>query len=319
MAKYTIYEVTDDTNDWYYIGCTAARLNKRLGQHKSGGSAGSLRLNYPGIDRDKMKIRELKTIETDDISEAHALEEQITWDYYNKYGGDKVLNTRYGDNNDVPRPDPNNPKIQQLHIPIDADDVLVYYDEDGKKHMSEKTCERMSKSMKKALEGVDRSGPNHPCYGKKLSPERVEFLRNRPISDETRAKESAAAKKRVGPKNPMYGKHLSPETRAKISAKLSGENSPWWGRKHTEETKAKMSAYAKTRVKSEEERRKLSEHHADVSGEKNPMYGKRGEEAPWWGRKHTPEEIEKMRRGRRKFEMRKKIQQGHNLKIHLCD
>lgn len=29
-------------------------------------------------------------------------------------------------------------------------------------------------------------------------------------------------------------------------------------------------------------------------GEKNPMYGRRGDKSPWFGKKHTPEELKKM-------------------------
>ncbi len=35
-----------------------------------------------------------------------------------------------------------------------------------------------------------------------------------------------------------------------------------------------------------------------MSGEKNHWYGKRGAELPWYGRKMTPEQIEKMRLAR---------------------
>jgi len=40
----------------------------------------------------------------------------------------------------------------------------------------------------------------------------------------------------------------------------------------------------------------ISIFHWDSSGKNNPMYGKTGKDAPWYGRKHTPEEILKMRR-----------------------
>lgn len=42
-------------------------------------------------------------------------------------------------------------------------------------------------------------------------------------------------------------------------------------------------------------RKKISENHADVSGKKNPMFGKRAENSPLWGRKHRPESISKMK------------------------
>ncbi len=76
------------------------------------------------------------------------------------------------------------------------------------------------------------------------------------------------------------------------------------------------------RIVSEETRKKMRENHADVSGELNPMYGKKGLDSPnygkqrsldvrakigknqpdhsgekscWYGKKHKPESIEKMR------------------------
>lgn len=43
---------------------------------------------------------------------------------------------------------------------------------------------------------------------------------------------------------------------------------------------------------SEESKKKISEHHADVSGDKNPMYGKTGENNPMFG-KHPDHKGEK--------------------------
>lgn len=55
---------------------------------------------------------------------------------------------------------------------------------------------------------------------------------------------------------------------------------------------------------SEETRKKISEHHADVSGEKNPFYGRhhseetlikfRGENNPFYGKKHSEESRKKI-------------------------
>ena len=56
--------------------------------------------------------------------------------------------------------------------------------------------------------------------------------------------------KQCGDKNGMYGDH-----------RFAGENNPMYGKKHSEET-----------------RKKMSEHHADVSGENNPFYGKKHSE-----------------------------------------
>ena len=46
------------------------------------------------------------------------------------------------------------------------------------------------------------------------------------------------------------------------------------GYRHSEEAKLKISERMKGKTHSLEARKKMSEHHVDVSGEKNPMYGK---------------------------------------------
>ena len=57
------------------------------------------------------------------------------------------------------------------------------------------------------------------------------------------------------------------------------------GRILSEDTKSKISSSHKGKILSESTKNKISENHHNVSGEKNPMYGK----------KHSPETIEKMR------------------------
>ena len=86
-------------------------------------------------------------------------------------------------------------------------------------------------------------------------------------SAETRARMSANRPDVSGEKNPNYGKKTPPEVCAKISAGNKGK------------TKGK-----KRKPLSEEHKAKVSANHADVSGEKNPNYGK----------KHSPETIAKM-------------------------
>ena len=44
----------------------------------------------------------------------------------------------------------------------------------------------------------------------------------------------------------------------------------------------------------EESKQKISENHADVSGENNPRYGKTGEKHPFYGKHHTEEAKQKM-------------------------
>ena len=95
-----------------------------------------------------------------------------------------------------------------------------------------------------------RRGPENPTYGRKASAETRKKLSDsqrrrfseQGVSDQTRAKISAAG----------TGKKLNRRQRAALAASNKGK---WKGRKHGEETKAKISAA--------------------VSGEKHGMYGKK--------------------------------------------
>ena len=112
-------------------------------------------------------------------------------------------------------------------------------------------------------QSIKMSGKNNPFYGKHHSEETLIKLR--------------------GENNPMYGKHYSEEERQKMSERMKGKNNPFYGKHHSEETKQKISI--KNSNPPLERRKKISEHHADVSGENNPMYGKRGELSPMHGRR----------------------------------
>lgn len=112
-----------------------------------------------------------------------------------------------------------------------------------------KHCKRLSES---------HAGKNNPNYGK--SP-----------SEETRIKLS----------NSNKGKTRSEETCRKISevnkGRHIGEDNNFYGKHHSQEAKQKISIARKGRSPSnkgvsasEETRKKISEHHADVSGKNNP-------------------------------------------------
>lgn len=74
----------------------------------------------------------------------------------------------------------------------------------------------------------------------------------------------------AGEKHPFYGHRHTQETKEQIRQSKLGKHYGW---KHTEEHKNNMSKLMKGRKFSDETRRKMSENHADFSGERNPMYG----------------------------------------------
>lgn len=82
------------------------------------------------------------------------------------------------------------------------------------------------------------------------------------------------------------GGKLSNETKQKMSEAQKGEKHPMWGKNPedymTEETikikREKQSKALKGKPFSNEHKKKLSENHANVSGKKNPMYGKNSED-----------------------------------------
>lgn len=157
--------------------------------------------------------------------------------------------------------------------------------------------------------GVQMFGPDNHMYGKHHTEEAKEKMSN------------ALKGKMAGENNPMYGVHLTytQEQKDKMSernkrmGKWVGEDNPWYGKpspfkgKKRSEEWCKKSSEAHKGIHpniSEETRARLSKMRSEwMSGEKNHWYGKRGAELPWYGRKKTPEEIEKLRQaslGKRK-------------------
>ncbi|AKQ08406.1 homing endonuclease [Bacillus phage PBC2] len=85
------------------------------------------------------------------------------------------------------------------------------------------------------------SGENHPMYGMK------------------------------GDKNHNFGRKHTSEWREEHSQRMKGDGNPFYGKSHTEESKKRMSDSKLGRKLSEEHKKKVSENHADISGDKNPM------------------------------------------------
>lgn len=90
----------------------------------------------------------------------------------------------------------------------------------------------------------------------------------------------AHGEKMKGENNPMFGRSAQ-----------AGRNGFFTGGKHSEESKRKISESLKKSM-TLEVRKKMSESRTGV---KNYLYGKRGEETPNFGRKHSQETILKMK------------------------
>lgn len=97
-------------------------------------------------------------------------------------------------------------------------------------------------------------------------------MRGRKLSEETIEKIS-------GKNNHGYGKPRSEETRKKISKAQSGEKGNNFGKSIPEETKKKIREALVGRTHSKETRKKISDNHPDFSGENNPNFGKKWENA----------------------------------------
>jgi len=107
------------------------------------------------------------------------------------------------------------------------------------------------------------------------------------ISDEDRKRRSKVMKRlHKEKKTGMHGKTHSEDTKKKMSDVTKGKPKPWLiGKERSEETRKKISRGNIGKINSAETREKISQNHRDISGKNNPMYGK----------KHSPETIEKLR------------------------
>ena len=191
-----IYKYTNVVNGKVYIGRTCQTLNRRAG-HKGNHYKNCLYFwraiqkygweNFEGeIIESNLTANEASQREIFWISTYNSTNQKIGYNIHDKESNDYDWEVRH--------------KMSTSHI--------------GKK-LSKESIEKRKKSM------PDRHGKNNPMYGKKLSEERKtqisEFLRSRPVSEETREKLRVA---NVGEKNPMYGKHMSVENKRKRGKKV---------------------------------------------------------------------------------------------------
>lgn len=137
-------------------------------------------------------------------------------------------------------------------------------------------------------------GEGNPMYGKTHSPEILlkikESRKDYEVSDATKLKLSAIFS---GEGNPMFGRTHSPEARIKISEARLGKpgNAAFTGHTHSDETKHRMS-------ESKKGKKFTSEHKAKIAAARKAAWDKKLEEtgSRATGRKHTQEELDKMRR-----------------------
>lgn len=105
-------------------------------------------------------------------------------------------------------------------------------------------------------------------------------------SEESKKKMSEAKK----------GFRHSEETKKKMSNAQSGHPGYMKGKHHTEESRRKISEANSGRSFSEEHKQNIFKHHADVSGERHPLYGKH----------HKEESRKKMSEARKRYWAKKK-------------
>lgn len=123
-------------------------------------------------------------------------------------------------------------------------------------------------------------------------------------SEETKYKISEAMTgKHAGRENPFFGKHHTEEVKRKISQSCTGLPGPNKGKVMSAEQKEKISLamsgekhHMFGKKHSIITKQKISRNHADVSGDKNPMYGKAG---PNKGKQLSSETREKISKSKK--------------------
>ncbi len=126
---------------------------------------------------------------------------------------------------------------------------------------------------------------------------------NREKVKERMSGESSPAKRpevRINMSLAHIGNKASEETRRKMSEQRRGEKHPMFGKHHTEESRKKNSDSHIGVKLSDEHKEKISISCKGINfGKKNGMFGKFGEENPFYGKKHTKESLLKISENRK--------------------
>lgn len=187
-----IYTITNIINNKIYVGSTTISFNKRFNQHKYLLRKNKHHCNYLQNSWNKYGEHNFKFEILDLVLPEFCLSTELYWI--------NMLNTRNISNGY----NINNPEKGRLGI---------LHTEESKKKMS-----------------LAQLGNKSHMYGKKLSKEHIEIL-----------------------KNFHTGKKISEETKLKMSLSRKGtnlkENNPFYGKKHTEETKEKLRKISSDRWK----------------------------------------------------------------------
>jgi len=118
-------------------------------------------------------------------------------------------------------------------------------------------------------------------------------------SEESKKKTSLTLTgKFAGKLNPMYGKNHTEQVKQKQSQRMKGKTNSFYGKTHSEETKQKIGAARIGKSLPQETIEKLK---IIKSGVNNPMYGKKGELSPNYGKLHSEESKRKRSISNAKF------------------
>jgi group I intron endonuclease len=238
MAKGLIYKATNKINGKSYVGQTIHSMEKRMGEHLSGASNGSISYFHKSIRKyGKENFKWEVLCECNDIDELNEMEK-----YYikenNSFDGGYNLTT--GGEGYIMSEITKQKMSESRMGRIVSDETKKKISESSKGRKawnagktgvySQETLDKFSKS---------KTGKNHYAYGKHLPKEHRENIskgcRGKKVSKETREKLSKALK-----------------------GKYTGENSSFYEKTHSDELKKRWSDMKKGNKISDEQKQKIS-------------------------------------------------------------